>query len=42
MSQEAATRDGYGKGLLKLGKSKKNVLVLCADLADSTRTNWFN
>jgi len=36
-----ATRDGYGKGLLKLGKEHKNTVVLSADLTESTRANWF-
>jgi len=35
------TRDGFGKGLLDLGKADKNVLVLSADLTDSTRAAWF-
>ena len=35
------TRDGYGKGLVKLGKKNKNVVVLCCDLTESTRTSWF-
>ena len=35
------TRDGWGKALVDLGKRNPNVVVLCADLADSTRTNWF-
>ena len=30
------TRDGYGKGLLYLGEKNPNVVVLCADLAEST------
>lgn len=37
---EAALRDGYGKGLLEVGENK-NVVVLTADLEDSTRTGWF-
>jgi transketolase len=36
-----ATRDGYGKGLLKLGETNKDVVVLSADLTESTRANWF-
>ncbi len=32
-----ATRDGFGKALLELGDSNPNVVVLCADLAESTR-----
>lgn len=31
------TRDGFGKGLLELGESNPNVVVCCADLAESTR-----
>ena len=35
------TRNGFGKGLLELGKINKNVVVLSADLTDSTRAGWF-
>lgn len=35
------TRDGYGYGLIELGEKDKNVVVLCADLTDSTRSKWF-
>ncbi len=35
------TRDGYGEALLMLGESNPDVVVLDADLAMSTRTNWF-
>ncbi|MBI4144119.1 transketolase family protein [Candidatus Woesearchaeota archaeon] len=38
---ELPTRDGYGKGLLKLGAKNKNIVVLTADLAESTRAHWF-
>ena len=34
----APTRDGFGKGLLELGEKDERVVVLCADLAESTRT----
>lgn len=37
----AATRDGFGKALLELGESNPNVVVLCADLAESTRVLAF-
>lgn len=37
----APTRDGYGKGLLELGQKDERVVVLCADLAESTRSHWF-
>lgn len=36
-----ATRDGYGRGLVKLGEKDKNIVVLSADLTESTRANWF-
>lgn len=35
------TRDGFGKGVVELGKENKDVVVLSADLTDSTRANWF-
>jgi transketolase len=35
------TRDGFGRGLLILGKENKNVVVLSADLTESTRAAWF-
>ena len=35
------TRDGFGYGLVELGKADKDVVVLSADLTDSTRANWF-
>ncbi len=37
----AATRDGFGQALLELGESNPHVVVLCADLAESTRTLAF-
>ncbi len=35
------TRDGFGKGVVRAGKQNKNVVVLCADLTESTRCLWF-
>jgi transketolase len=35
------TRNGYGEGLLVAGKKNKNVVVLCADLTESTRSEAF-
>lgn len=35
------TRDGFGEALVELGKQNKNVVVLSADLTDSTRAAWF-
>lgn len=39
--EQAATRDGFGQGLLELGETNKDVVVLCADLAESTRVLAF-
>ena len=39
--QERALRDGYGEGLLEAGHNDENVVVLTADLKDSTRTDAF-
>ncbi len=39
--KEAATRDGYGNALIKLGSGDLNVVVLDAGVSDSTRTNRF-
>lgn len=40
-AEKAPTRDGYGKGLVDLGEKDERVVVLCADLAESTRSHWF-
>lgn len=37
----AATRDGFGKGLVEAGEKDDRVMALCADLAESTRAHWF-
>ncbi len=39
--QMVASRDGYGEGLKNAGTANKNVVALCADLTESTRTNLF-
>jgi len=39
--ERAPTRDGFGKGAVEAGKEDKRVVVLCADLAESTRAEWF-
>lgn len=39
--EQAGTRDGYGQALLELGESNKDVVVLTADLAESTRVEEF-
>jgi transketolase len=36
------TRDGYGDGLVIAGDRDKNVVVLCADLTESTRSEAFS
>src|SRR3989344_3183437 len=38
---EAPTRDGFGKGVVEAGEKDERVVVLCADLAESTRAHWF-
>ncbi len=35
------TRDGYGLGLVEAGEKDERVVVLCADLTESTRSQWF-
>ncbi|SDH03592.1 transketolase family protein [Propionivibrio dicarboxylicus] len=35
------TRDGYGHALVELGATNPDVIVLDADLAKSTRSDWF-
>src|SRR5580692_4376149 len=38
---QASTRDGFGTGTVEAGKTDANVVVLCADLTESTRAEWF-
>ena len=35
------TRKGYGEGLVAAGQKNKDVVVLCADLTESTYSNYF-
>ncbi len=35
------TRDGYGDGLVEMGAQDERIVVLGADLTDSTRAIWF-
>lgn len=35
------TRDGFGEALVELGHANPNIVVMDADLAKSTRTEWF-
>lgn len=37
----AATRDGFGAGVVEAGKADPRIVVLSADLAESTRAEWF-
>lgn len=39
--EKDATRTGYGTGLMKLGESNPNVVVLSADLTESTKADAF-
>ena len=39
--KKMATRDGYGKALVDLGKEHDDIVVLDADLAGSTKTGMF-
>lgn len=39
--EQIPTRDGYGDGLLTAGEANSNVVALCADLTESTRTEQF-
>lgn len=39
--EQKPTRDGYGEGLIEAGEKDRNVVVLCADLTESTRSEAF-
>lgn len=39
--EQKPTRDGFGTGLVEAGKNDERVVALCADLAESTRVEWF-
>jgi len=39
---EIPTRNGYGEGVVEAGKADENVVVLCADLTESTRSEDFS
>lgn len=39
--EKKPTRDGFGTGTVEAGKQDPNVVVLCADLKESTRAEWF-
>ncbi len=39
--EQVPTRNGYGEGLVEAGAKDDNVVVLCADLTESTRSQAF-
>lgn len=39
--ERVPTRNGYGEGLLEAGKRDENIVALCCDLTESTKTNMF-
>ncbi len=39
--EQRATRKGYGEGLVELGEKNPNIVVLTADLSESTKTEEF-
>jgi len=39
--EKRSSRDGYGEGLVEAGEKDENVVVLCADLTESTRSHLF-
>lgn len=41
MTEMIATRDGFGKELVELGKKNKKIVVVSADLEDATRAEYF-
>ncbi|GMU73895.1 MAG: transketolase [Candidatus Campbellbacteria bacterium] len=40
--KKVPTRDGFGHGLVEAGKADERVVVVCADLEESTRAEWFH
>jgi transketolase len=40
-AEQTPTRDGYGKGVVEAGEKDERIVVLCADLTESTRSLWF-
>ncbi|MBU4333554.1 MAG: transketolase family protein, partial [Candidatus Omnitrophica bacterium] len=41
MTELIATRDGFGKELVKLGEENEKIIVVSADLEDATRADYF-
>jgi len=40
-TEAAPTRDGFGQGILEAARENPNIVVLSADLSESTRAEWF-
>ncbi len=40
--EQGSTRDGYGHGVVEAGEEDENIVVMCADLMESTRSHLFN
>lgn len=40
--EQKAIRDGFGEGVIEAGEKNQNVVVLCADLKESTRVQEFS
>src|SRR3989344_3770354 len=40
--EKIPTRNGYGNALVELGKKNRQIMVLCADLKESTRVQKFS
>jgi len=40
-TEKEPTRNGYGEGLVEAGRKDDRVVVLCADLTESTRSEYF-
>ncbi len=41
IQDKKAMRDGFGEGVVELGRTRPEVVVLSGDLGDSTRAIWF-
>jgi transketolase len=39
--EKVSTRNGYGEGLVEVGRKDSRVVALCADVTESTRTEYF-
>ncbi|MFZ1987891.1 MAG: transketolase C-terminal domain-containing protein [Minisyncoccia bacterium] len=39
--EKKSTRDGFGTGVVEAAKKDERIVVLCADLTESTRAEWF-